>query len=95
MSESVELSTIIEAILFSAGRSMTVEELMEQTGKTRSEISGSLNNLQSTIMSLNDEALMNTLSCTLGFAGYPCGENPINIVSLSLATSGLALLMVS
>ena len=46
-------------------------------------------------MSLNDEALMNTLSCTLGAAGYPCGENPINIVSLSLATAGLALLMVS
>ena len=45
-------------------------------------------------MSLNDEALMNTLSCTLGAAGYPCGENPINIVSLSLATAGLALLMV-
>jgi len=38
---------------------------------------------------------MNTLSCTLGFAGYPCGENPINIVSLSLATAGLALVMVS
>ena len=56
-------------------------------------------NLQSTtlqsIMSLNDEALMNTLSCTLGAAGYPCGENPINIVSLSLATAGLALVMVS
>lgn len=27
-------------------------------------------------------------------AGYPCGENPINIVSLSLACSGLALVMV-
>ena len=38
---------------------------------------------------------MNTLSCTLGNAGYPCGENPINIVSLSLATAGLALVMVS
>ena len=40
MSDSVELPTILEAILFSAGRSMTVEELMEQTGKTRSEVSG-------------------------------------------------------
>lgn len=45
-------------------------------------------------MSLNNAELMNTLSCTLGNAGYPCGENPINIVSLSLATAGLALLMV-
>ena len=60
MSESVELSTIIEAILFSAGRSMTVEELMEQTGKTRSEISGSLNNLQSTIKRRRDSALQLT-----------------------------------
>ena len=34
MPDSVELSTILEAILFSAGRSMTVEELMEQTGKS-------------------------------------------------------------
>ena len=38
MSDSVELSTILEAILFSAGRSMTVDELMEQTGKTRTEV---------------------------------------------------------
>ena len=60
MSESVELSTILEAILFSAGRSMTVEELMEQTGKTRSEISGSLNNLQSTIKRRRDSALQLT-----------------------------------
>ncbi|NDF33871.1 MAG: SMC-Scp complex subunit ScpB, partial [Euryarchaeota archaeon] len=42
MSDSVELSTILEAILFSAGRSMTVDELMEQTGKTRTEVSGAL-----------------------------------------------------
>ena len=28
-------------------------------------------------------------------AGYPCGEYTINIVSLSLACSGLALIMVS
>ena len=33
--------------------------------------------------------------CVTQGAGYPCGENPINIVSLSLACSGLALLMVS
>ena len=49
MSDSVELSTILEAILFSAGRSMTVEELMEQTGKTRTEVSGALENLRATI----------------------------------------------
>ena len=33
--------------------------------------------------------------CVATGAGYPCGENPINIVSLSLAASGLALIMVS
>lgn len=60
MSDPVELSTIIEAILFSAGRSMTVEELMEQTGKTRSEVAGSLNNLQSTIKRRRDSALQLT-----------------------------------
>ncbi|MDG1536664.1 MAG: SMC-Scp complex subunit ScpB [Candidatus Thalassarchaeaceae archaeon] len=60
MSDPVELSTIIEAILFSAGRSMTVEELMEQTGKTRSEVTGSLNNLQSTIKRRRDSALQLT-----------------------------------
>ncbi len=42
MSDSVELSTILEAILFSAGRSMTVEVLMEQTGRPRSEATGAL-----------------------------------------------------
>ena len=33
MSDSVELSTILEAILFSAGRSMTVDELMNKPVK--------------------------------------------------------------
>lgn len=33
------------------------------------------------------------LGCLSTGAGYPCGENPINIVSLSLAASGLALIM--
>jgi len=60
MSEEVELSTILEAILFSAGRSMTVDELMEQTGKTRAEVSGSLNNLQATIKRRRDSALQLT-----------------------------------
>ena len=60
MSDSVELSTILEAILFGAGRSMTVEELMEQTGKTRSEISGALENLRATIRRRRDSALQLT-----------------------------------
>ena len=60
MSDSVELSTILEAILFSAGRSMTVEELMEQTGKTRSEVSGALENLRATIKRRRDSALQLT-----------------------------------
>jgi len=41
------------------------------------------------------ENLLNIESCAELNAGYPCGENPINIVSLSLACSGLALIMVS
>lgn len=41
------------------------------------------------------ENLLNIESCDELNAGYPCGENPINIVSLSLACSGLALIMVS
>ena len=60
MPDSVELSTILEAILFSAGRSMTVEELMEQTGKTRSEVSGALENLRATIKMRRDSALQLT-----------------------------------
>ena len=60
MSDSVELSTILEAILFSAGRSMTVEELMEQTGKTRSEVSGALENLRATIKRRRDSCLLYT-----------------------------------
>ena len=60
MSDSVELSTILEAILFSAGRSMTVEELMEQTGKTRTEVSGALENLRATIKRRRDSALQLT-----------------------------------
>ncbi|DAC35298.1 MAG: SMC-Scp complex subunit ScpB [Candidatus Thalassarchaeaceae archaeon] len=60
MSEEVQLSTILEAILFSAGRSMSVDELMEQTGKTRSEVSGSLENLRNTIRRRKDSALQLT-----------------------------------
>ena len=41
------------------------------------------------------ENLLSIESCADLNAGYPCGENPINIVSLSLACSGLALIMVS
>jgi len=37
---------------------------------------------------------VDAVSCDEQGAGYPCGENPINIVSLSLASSGLALVMV-
>ena len=39
---------------------MTVEELMEQTGKTRSEISGALENLRATIRRRRDSALQLT-----------------------------------
>jgi len=39
------------------------------------------------------ENLLSIESCADLNAGYPCGENPINIVSLSLACSGLALIM--
>ena len=60
MSEEVQISTILEAILFSAGRSMSVDELMTQTGKTRSEISGALENLKTTIRRRKDSALQLT-----------------------------------
>lgn len=60
MSEKVQISTILEAILFSAGRSMSVDELMTQTGKTRSEISGALENLKTTIRRRKDSALQLT-----------------------------------
>jgi segregation and condensation protein B len=60
MSEKIQISTILEAILFSAGRSMSVDELISQTGKTRSEISGALENLRSTIRRRRDSALQLT-----------------------------------
>jgi segregation and condensation protein B len=60
MSEKIQISTILEAILFSAGRSMSVDELISQTGKTRSEISGALENLRSTIRRRKDSALQLT-----------------------------------
>ena len=60
MSEEIQLSTILEAILFSAGRSMSVEELMEQTNRTKSEVSGALDNLRTTIRRRRDSALQLT-----------------------------------
>ena len=52
-----ELSTILEAILFGAGRSMSVEELSELLEKPVSEVEGSLRQLQSTIRRRRDSAL--------------------------------------
>ena len=48
MSE-VPLETLLEATLFSAGRSMSVTDLSEKLGYEEEEISESINNLQSTI----------------------------------------------
>ena len=52
-----ELSTILEAILFGAGRSMSVEELSELLEKPPSEVEKSLRQLQSTIRRRRDSAL--------------------------------------
>ena len=52
-----ELSTILEAILFGAGRSMSVEELSELLEKPASEVEESLRQLQSTIRRRRDSAL--------------------------------------
>lgn len=48
MSE-IPLETLLEATLFSAGRSMSVTDLSEKLGYEEEEISESINNLQSTI----------------------------------------------
>jgi|TARA_B100000282_G_C31735997_1_gene493469 segregation and condensation protein B len=48
MSE-IPLETLLEATLFSAGRSLSVEELSENLGYEDEEILESMNNLQSTI----------------------------------------------
>jgi chromosome segregation and condensation protein ScpB len=60
MSDEAALSTILEAILFSAGRSMSVDELMEQTKRTRGEVGGALSNLRATIRRRRDSALQLT-----------------------------------
>ena len=48
MSE-IPLETLLEATLFSAGRSLSIQELSENLGYEDEEIVESLNNLQSTI----------------------------------------------
>ena len=45
----IPLETLLEATLFSAGRSLNIEELSETLGYEEDEILESLNNLQSTI----------------------------------------------
>ena len=60
MSDEAALSTILEAILFSAGRSMSVDELMEQTKRTRGEVGGALRDMRATIRRRRDSALQLT-----------------------------------
>ena len=45
----IPLETLLEATLFSAGRSLSIEELSEKLGYEEDEILESMNNLQSTI----------------------------------------------
>ena len=54
------LSTVLEAILFGAGRSMTVEELSELLGRPQGEVQSALNDLQATIRRRRDSALQLT-----------------------------------
>ena len=59
MSEAT-LSTILEAILFGAGRSMSVEELSELLEKPQGEVQSALRELQATIRRRRDSALQLT-----------------------------------
>ena len=59
MSEAA-LSTILEAILFGAGRSMSVEELSELLEKPQGEVQSALRELQATIRRRRDSALQLT-----------------------------------
>ena len=54
------LSTVLEAILFGAGRSMTVEELSELLERPQGEVQSALNDLQATIRRRRDSALQLT-----------------------------------
>ena len=51
------LSTVLEAILFGAGRSMSVEELSELLERPQGEVQSALRDLQSTIRRRRDSAL--------------------------------------
>ena len=55
-----ELTTILEAIVFGAGRSMSISELSELTDKPKSEIETALHVLSSTIKRRKDCALQLT-----------------------------------
>ena len=59
MSETA-LSTVLEAILFGAGRSMSVEELSELLEKPQGEVQTALRELQATIRRRRDSALQLT-----------------------------------
>ena len=54
------LSTVLEAILFGAGRSMSVEELSELLEKPQGEVQTALRELQATIRRRRDSALQLT-----------------------------------
>ena len=51
------LSTVLEAILFGAGRSMSVEELSELLERPQGEVQSALRDLQATIRRRRDSAL--------------------------------------
>ena len=51
------LSTVLEAILFGAGRSMSTEELAELLEKPQAEVQSALQDLQATIRRRRDSAL--------------------------------------
>jgi len=51
------LPTVLEAILFGAGRSMSAEELAELLEKPQTEVQSALQDLQATIRRRRDSAL--------------------------------------
>jgi segregation and condensation protein B len=54
------LNTILEAIVFSSGKSMSISELSELVGKPSTEVEGALNSLRLTIKRRKDSALQLT-----------------------------------
>ena len=81
MSEA-SLSTILEAILFGAGRSMSAEELSELLEKPQGEVQSALRDLQATIRRRRDSALQ-----LADVAGRSSADGPVAVGRYARAES--------